>query len=101
MAAGEKAPYPDRDYYYQCEVLHTWMSAYIVVTSSPYFTVTDKKGEFIIERVPAGTHKIEVWHEKLGTQSKTVTVVSGATLRTDFVYRLDKRGSYLRNHNYF
>jgi plastocyanin len=75
-----------------CEVLHTWMSAYIVVTSSPYFALTDKEGEFVIERVPVGTHKIEVWHEKLGTQSKTATVVSGDTLRTDFVYRLDKGG---------
>ena len=75
-----------------CEVLHTWMSAYIVVTSSPYFAVTDKEGQFIIEGVPAGIHKIEVWHEKLGTQSKTATVVSGDTLRTDFVYRLDKGG---------
>lgn len=77
----------------QCEVLHTWMSAYIVVTASPYFAVTGEKGEFVIERVPAGTHKIEVWHEKLGAQSKTVTVVSGDTLRTDFVYRLAKGGT--------
>ncbi|HSE91497.1 MAG TPA: carboxypeptidase regulatory-like domain-containing protein [Candidatus Binatia bacterium] len=77
----------------QCEVLHTWMSAYIVVTSSPYFAVTDKEGAFVIEGVPAGTHKIEVWHEKLGKQSKNVTVVSGDILRTDFVYRLDKRGT--------
>ena len=70
-----------------CEVLHTWMSAYIVVTASPYFGVTDKEGEFVIEGVPAGTHKIEVWHEKLGTQSKTVSVGAGDVLRTDFVYR--------------
>ncbi|HXV83001.1 MAG TPA: carboxypeptidase regulatory-like domain-containing protein [Candidatus Binatia bacterium] len=71
----------------QCEVLHTWMSAYIVVTASPYFALTDKEGEFVIEGVPAGTHKIEVWHEKLGTQSKTVTVTPGDILRTDFIYR--------------
>jgi plastocyanin len=71
----------------QCEVLHTWMSAYIVVTESPYFAVTDKEGEFTIEGVPAGTYKIEVWHEKLGKQSKTVTIAAGDVLRTDFVYR--------------
>jgi plastocyanin len=71
-----------------CEVLHTWMSAYIVVTSSPYFAVTSKEGEFTIEGVPAGTHKMEVWHEKLGKQSNTVTVAAGEILRTDFVYRL-------------
>jgi hypothetical protein len=77
----------------QCEVLHTWMSAYIVVTSSPYFALTNKEGEFVIEGVPAGIHKIDIWHEKLGTQSKTVTVMPGDILQTDFVYRLDKGGT--------
>jgi hypothetical protein len=71
----------------QCEVLHTWMSAYIVVASSPYFAVTDKEGEFVIEGVPGGTHKIEVWHEKLGKQSRGVKIVAGDILRADFVYR--------------
>lgn len=77
----------------QCEVLHTWMSAYIVVTSNPYFAVTDERGEFIIEGVPAGTYEMEVWHEKLGNQPRSVTVTRGSTLRVDFVYRLKKRGT--------
>jgi len=69
-----------------CEVLHTWMSAYILVTSSPYFAVTDEKGEFVIDDVPAGTREIKVWHEKLGTQSKKITVTVGTTHRVDVVY---------------
>ena len=77
----------------QCEVLHTWMSAYIVVTSSPYFAVTDEKGEFVIEGVPAGIYEIEVWHEKLGTQSKMVILTAGTTLRVDLVYQLKKSGT--------
>lgn len=77
----------------QCEVLHTWMSAFIVVTPSPYFAVTDEKGEFVIEGVPAGTHKIEVWHEKLGRQSRKVTLSPGITLHVDLIYRLAKRGT--------
>jgi plastocyanin len=68
----------------QCEVLHTWMSAYIMVTSSPYFAVTDEKGEFVIESLPAGTYKIEAWHEKLGRQSRAVTLAAGDIVRTDF-----------------
>lgn len=71
----------------QCEVLHTWMSAYIVVTLSPYFAVTNKEGEFVIEGVPSGTHKLEVWHEKLGKQSRGVKIMAGDILRADFVYR--------------
>jgi plastocyanin len=74
----------------QCEVLHTWMSAYIVVTSSLYFAVTDEKGEFVIEGVPAGIYEMKVWHEKLGTQSKTVTLAAGTTLQVDVVYQLKK-----------
>lgn len=77
----------------QCEVLHTWMSAYIVVTSSPYFALTDEKGEFVIEGLPAGSYKIEAWHEKLGRQSRGVNLVAGDILRTDFVYRRDETGS--------
>lgn len=77
----------------QCEVLHTWMSAYIVVTSSPYFAVADEKGEFVIEGVPAGTHEMEVWHEKLGNKARKVAVTRGSTVRVDFVYQLAKRGT--------
>jgi len=77
----------------ECEVLHTWMSAYIVVTSSPYFAVTDERGEFIIEGVPAGAYEMEVWHEKLGRQSKELNLVAGDILRTDFVYQLKKSGT--------
>jgi len=77
----------------QCEVLHTWMSAYILVTSSPYFAVSDEKGEFVIEDVPAGTREIKVWHEKLGAQSKTVSLAAGTTLHVDVVYQLKKSGT--------
>jgi len=49
----------------ECEVLHTWMSAYIVVTSSPHFAMTDARGEFSIDGVPVGGYKLEAWHERL------------------------------------
>ncbi len=77
----------------QCEVLHTWMSAYIVVTSSPYFAVTDEKGEFVIEKVPAGNFEMEAWHEKLGRQLKRVSVMENSTMHIDFVYRLGETGT--------
>jgi len=77
----------------ECEVLHTWMSAYIVVTSSPYFAVTDAKGQFVIESVIPGSYEIEAWHEKLGRQAKQMTVTGGSMLRVEFVYRLGKRGT--------
>ncbi len=51
-----------------CDVLHTWMSAAIVVTASPYHAVTDQHGRFAIEQLPVGEYEMETWHEKLGNQ---------------------------------
>lgn len=76
----------------ECDVLHTWMSAYIVVTSSPYFAVTNGEGGFAIDGVPPGTYNVEVWHEKLGSQSRRAIVTAGSTLRVDFIYRLTTNG---------
>lgn len=70
----------------QCEVLHTWMSAYIVVTSSPHFAVTDEKGNFSIDGVPAGNYELEVWHEKLGRLSTKVVILEGRSSRVDLVF---------------
>ena len=77
----------------ECNVLHTWMSAYVVITSSPYSAVTDENGDFVIEGVPAGVYEIEVWHEKLGKQSIKVAPTSERTLHIDFVFRLGKKGA--------
>lgn len=66
-----------------CEV-HSWMSAYIVVGEHPYHAVTDLYGEYQISDVPAGTYRLKVWHESLGTQEKQVEVKGGATSRIDF-----------------
>jgi plastocyanin len=45
-----------------CDI-HNWMKAYWMVTDSPYFAVTDAKGNFEIKNVPAGTQKVVVWQE--------------------------------------
>jgi hypothetical protein len=74
-----------------CDVLHTWMSAYILVTSSPYFAVTNQKGEFAIDGIPAGTHDLEFWHEKLGVRQQRVTVFGSGVMRADLIYRVGNR----------
>jgi hypothetical protein len=76
-----------------CDVLHTWMSAYIVVTASPHFAVTDEKGEFVIEGLPAGTYEMEVWHEKLGRLLRKIEVMENQTSRVDFVFLYSARKS--------
>jgi plastocyanin len=48
-----------------CDI-HTWMKAWWMVIDSPYFAVTDAKGNFEIKNVPAGTQKVVAWHEASG-----------------------------------
>jgi plastocyanin len=55
---------------------HSWMSAWVVVTENPS-AVTSDGGVFKISDVPAGSHKLEIWHETLGKITKDITVKPG------------------------
>ncbi len=63
---------------------HGWMHAWWVATDTPYFAVTDDKGNYSIAGVPPGNYEVEVWQEKLGTQTEKVDVKDGATATSDF-----------------
>ena len=73
-----------------CDVLHTWMSAAIVVTDTPYFALTDKSGHFKLDQLPAGEYDIEVWHERLGARQQRLVVSGDALLSIHIVYALDQ-----------
>ena len=56
------------------------MVSYTQVFDHPYFSVTDKSGNYSIPNVPDGTYEIVAWQEKFGskrTLSQSVTVKSG------------------------
>jgi plastocyanin len=80
-----KPKYEEVMLHLKCDV-HNWMTAYIGVVTNPYFAVSDTKGMFQIDKVPPGTYMIEVWQERLGTVSKSVTVKPGAVTTVDFSY---------------
>ena len=46
-----------------CNV-HPEMAAYIIVTPTPYFAVTDAKGEYTIKDVPPGKYTLKIWSEQ-------------------------------------
>ena len=69
----------------KCNV-HPWMKSYLGVVSHPYFTVTGADGSFELKGLPPGEYTVESWHEKLGVQKQTVTVLSGEDQATDFSY---------------
>lgn len=74
----------------KCDV-HPWMSAFVGVMTHPFFDVTGTDGKFEIAGLPAGTYEIEVWHEKLGTQSKSVTVGASGTQTLDFALSVPQK----------
>jgi hypothetical protein len=57
------------------------MSAYVAVYTHPFYSVTAKDGKFSIAGLDPGTYEITAWHEKLGTQTASVTV-SGTDTKT-------------------
>ena len=60
-----------------CNVHHQ-MSAYIVVTETPFFAVTDLEGRFEIKNVPPGRYVLKTWHEKLSSTSREITVTDSS-----------------------
>ncbi len=67
----------------QCDA-HSWMSGWAVVIGHPYYAVTDERGQFKIENVPPGKHRVEVWHETLGKMTREVDVKAGAETKVAF-----------------
>jgi len=62
------------------------MTAYLYVSTNPFFAVTGEDGSFTIKDVPAGKYTIEAWHEKYGTQTATVTVTGTETKTADLTF---------------
>ena len=65
--------------------IHTKMSCIILVLANPFFSTTDKNGDFTISNIPAGTYQLKAWHERLPPQVKTITVPESGEVPVDFV----------------
>ncbi len=61
----------------RCDAGHTWMNAYVMVTDSPYYALTDANGNFTLEGVPPGKYAIEIWQELLGKHREPIEVKEG------------------------
>ena len=59
-----------------CDI-HAHMSAYVLVFSHPFFSVTDPQGRYTMANVPAGTHTLKVWSELGAAEPRRVTVGAG------------------------
>jgi plastocyanin len=70
---------------FKCDV-HPWMTGFLLVTDNPFHAVSGADGSFAIREVPAGSYTVEVWHERLGTQKKQVTVAADKTAELSLEY---------------
>ena len=73
----------------KCDV-HGWMGANLWIVKHPFFAVTGEDGSFALPKLPPGTYTIEAWHEKLGTQTATVTVADGDTKEIALKFSVSK-----------
>jgi len=66
-----------------CNV-HPEMEAFVIVLDTPYWAVSDKKGNFTIKDVPAGKYTLKIWHEKLKGKPVQVTVPDSGEVQVNF-----------------
>lgn len=82
-----------------CNV-HPRMTAFVIAVPTPYFAQADKTGAFSVDKVPAGTYTIHVWHDRGGQQTSELTVP--ATGLAGLKYQLDATGyKYVQHKNKF
>jgi galactose mutarotase-like enzyme len=77
---------------FKCDV-HNWMYAYVGVMDHPYFAVTRDGGKFELKNLPAGTYTVEAWHEKLGTQTQSVTIGEKQSREITFTFKAPAAGT--------
>ena len=69
----------------KCDV-HPWMTAYVLVSSHPFFAVTGDDGTFKIPGVPPGSYTVEAWHERYGAKTAQITVAEGKPANAAFQF---------------
>jgi len=68
-----------------CDV-HPWMKSFVLVSSHPFFAVSNAEGAFTIEKVPAGKYEIDAWHAVYGPKKASLEVVEGKAAELTFTY---------------
>ena len=65
---------------------HPWMNAFINVSQTPFFAVTDAAGKFSLAGLPPGEYVIGAVQEKMGEKTIPVTVGAGGVGKADFSF---------------
>ena len=64
--------------------IHDWMSGYLLVVNTPYFTKTNSEGQASFDHVKTGAYKIVVWHPQMKNESNRL--IKKEVILTDSVF---------------
>jgi plastocyanin len=67
---------------------HPWMNAFINVSATPFFAVSDANGHFDLRGLPPGVYTLGAVHEKLGEKTMQVTIPAHGTAKADFSFAM-------------
>jgi plastocyanin len=71
--------------------IHSHMTASIMVFDHPFFKIPAADGTFSIDNVPAGTHQVVAWHERIGDNLSPIMVDAGRVARIEFALPMEAR----------
>ena len=90
IGPGTRVPVPvpvAASYRLSCSI-HPWMGAHLIAFDHPLFAVTGPDGAFRIEGVPAGTYRLDSWHERYDKlRSEEFTVGPGGEVEVTVTYK--------------
>lgn len=72
-------------YKVSCDV-HPWMRAWLLVLPTATYAITDEKGEYKVEGIPPGKHKVKIWHERLGEKEQEIDIADDKPAVWDVQY---------------
>ncbi|MGH7312527.1 MAG: carboxypeptidase regulatory-like domain-containing protein [Candidatus Rokuibacteriota bacterium] len=67
--------------------LHSWMRGWVVVADHPFYAITDAAGRFKLDNVPPGQYTLQVWHERLGRRTSTLSVAADGPTPVSIEFR--------------
>lgn len=70
--------------------IHSWMEGWICPVQSPFYAVTDMKGNYQIKNIPPGKYRVTIWHPYLGRKNARMTFEPGKVMSIDHAYAVPK-----------
>ncbi len=74
--------------------IHSQMNCIVLVMPNSFFSLSDKRGNYEIKNVPAGTYKLKAWHERLPPKYLDVVVPEEGTVNLDIFMGLSDLPKY-------